>query len=248
MKSEEFITEAIQSIDEILDTISKIFNIDFDTMDKIQSICRQNGMKLNVIEPLLQIARDCQPFLQEVGTEDCFTLFRGMSNANRKDFITKRVRLDGRTPTAMDKSLYTNINSYFNDKYGSPFRDSLLCTGSARHTKNFGETYAIFPAGNMKFLWHENVEDLNYAISDFKMQARGKVEGSIWGNDNRDTLNKLFMNHIMKLDWHTTDLPSAIGYKSEIMIRCEQYHGIKYNAGMSHHIEPMIDIIKLGSK
>jgi len=244
MNSKEFITE-VQSIDEILDEISKIYNIEFKVMNKMQSIARGAGMKLNVIEPLIQISQQCQSYIQTVGWDNCFDLYRGIPEYS--EFIKKRVRLDNRIPKSMDPYLFEEINKYFTEAYGAPFRNAMLCTGQLSHTRLFGEAYMVFPIGDFKYLWHPEVNDLNFASANFRNSdiVQNNVEGSVWGTKNRDLINDLFLNeYIKKIDWQTTDMSTAVASNVEIMIRTKAYHGVRYK-DHKMDIYEMTEIMKL---
>jgi len=245
MKSTEFVTEA--STKEIIAEIAKIYNIDPATMKKMVAITRKAGLKLNVIEWLIQISQQCQPFIREVGWDKCFELYRGVPGVGNREFIEKRVRLDSRTPKSMDPYLFDEINRYFTEIYGQPFRNAMLTTGDKFHTRLFGETFMVFPKGDFKFLWNENVDDFNFALSNFSTDdnVRNRVEGSVWSSDNRDMINQWFLEEFVKeTDWHTIDMGAAIAANAEIMIRCKDYWGINCR-DHDKHIPAMTAIMRL---
>jgi len=248
MKSTEFLKEA-QSTQSILGEIARLYNIDTDTMDQMVSICRKGKMKLNVIEWLIQISQKCQPFIRGVGWDSCFDLYRGVSGTYN-EFIDKRVRIDNRKPKSMDPFLKDEVNKYFKDMYGEPFRDALLTTGNLNHTAIFGNSYIVFPKGDFKFLWNQGIEDFNFALNAFSSSAelRSQIEGSVWSTKNRDLVSELFLNKIVKnTDWHTIDLKAAIQSRAEIMIRCKGYYGIRYK-DHADDVSPMLEIMKLAVK
>ena len=248
MKSKEFIVEAELNDmhTRIIDGIAKQYNISPENMEQIVNITQKAGMKLNVIEWLVQIAQRCQPYIKEVGWDYVFKLYRGvMSDVG--EFIQKNVRLEDRKPKAMDPFLYDQINNYFTEHFGAPFRNAMLTTGDSHHTIRFGEVYVVFPRGNFKYLWGEEVDDLNFAYSDFMSSdiVDKNVEGNVWSSNNTDLISDLFMEHyIKKVKWHTTDLKKAIEEEVEIMIRCKQYYGINVRAHQKH-FPAMRQIMKL---
>jgi len=245
MKSTEFITEG--TVEEIIAEIAKIYNISDSNMSWMTKIAREAGMKLNVIESLIQISQQCQPFIRQVGWDNCFELYRGIPGVGNYEFIEKRIRLDNRTPKSMDPFLFDEINKYFTEIYGQPFRNAMLTTGDKFHTRLFGETFMVFPKGDFKFLWNENVEDFNFALSNFSSSetVKNKVEGSVWSSKNRDMINQWFIDEFVKeIDWHTIDMKAAIDAKAEIMIRCKDYWGINAR-DHDKHIPAMTEIMKL---
>ena len=245
MKSTEFITEG--TVEEIIAEIAKIYNISESNMSWMTKIAREAGMKLNVIESLIQISQQCQPFIRQVGWDKCFELYRGIPGAGMNEFIEKRVRLDSRTPKSMDPYLFDEINKYFTEIYGQPFRNSMLTTGDKFHTRLFGETFMVFPKGDFKFLWNGDVDDFNFAVSNFvsSEEVKSRVEGSVWSSKNRDMINQWFLDDFVKeTDWHTIDIKSAIDANAEIMIRCKDYWGINAR-DHDKHIPAMTEIMKL---
>ena len=248
MKSKEFIIEEELNAmhTRIINGIAKQYNISPKNMDQIVKITQDAGMKLNVIEWLVQIAQRCQPYIKEVGWDYIFRLYRGVYS-DVGEFIQKNVRLENRKPKSMDPFLYDQINNYFIEKFGAPFRNSMLATGDLHHTIRFGEVYVVFPRGDFKYLWGENVDDFNFAYSDFLASdvVDKNVEGSVWSYDNQDLISDLFMEHfIKKVKWHTTDLKKAIDEEVEIMIRCKQYYGINVREHQEH-FPAMKQIMKL---
>ena len=232
MKSTEFVTEGFsKAIIGVFDELSQMFNKDIDTVVEMGILCRTNNVKLTMIETLLHITKECQPYLHQVGLENAFKLFRGVGDTYGDD-INKRVRLDARTPRSMDADLFNAINAYFKEIYGGEFRNSMLSTGDQYHTRLFGRTYAVFPKGDFKFLWSPRVKDFNFAAGDFGKQLRqnGRIEGSSFSSDNRDTVNELFLEEFVKeIDWHSIDLNSAIASEAEIMVRCKSYRGLNWD-------------------
>jgi len=232
MRAQEFITE--NSTDSILAEIAKIYKLPIETVMQMKKIAKKGGMQLNVIEWAIQISQKCQPFIRQVGWDNCFKLYRGVNGKSGWDYIDGRVRLEGRTPNSMDPYLHDNINKYFKDMYGAPFRDSMLCTGDPNHASIFGPVFMVFPIGDFKFLWNEKVDDFNFALSAFMNSDRVKnnIEGSAWSSKNRDMINDWFFEEFVKeTAWHSIDLNSAIEAQSEVMIRPEQskqYYGISY--------------------
>ncbi len=232
MRAEEFAgVNFSETVRGVLEELSRMFNKDLGTITKMAVLCKENNLKLTIIEPILNITKDCQPFLHEVGIDNAFNLFRGVSDSYADD-INKRVRLDNRTPKSMDPHLFDNVNKYFTEIYGQPFRNSMLATGDQYHTRLFGRTYAVFPKGNFKFLWNDKVQDFNFSYSNFgrQLQDNDRIEGSMYSSDNRDLIGKLFLEEfVAEVDWHQIDLTSATAADVEIMIRCKSYYGINWD-------------------
>jgi len=236
MKSTEFITEGT------LQDLANEYNISDENIEKMASIAFNAKLNLTIIRPLIQISQECQPFLRQVGVDNCFNLFRGISNAP-SSIVHKRVRLDKRKTKAMSPKLADNINKYFTDMYGAPFRNAMLCTGDGRHARKFGRLFYVFPVGDFKFLWNEAVDDFNFAFNNFRKSDAMQGVKHPFGADFVEYHTR-FLKYITEIDWHSIDLKSAMHSDAEIMIRCNSYYGINVNQNVDQK-DAMIEILKV---
>jgi len=199
MKSTEFLKE------DIIDTLERKYN--FST---------------GYIKFLLKIQANCQPYFNEVGFDTAMTgLYRGMHIS--EPYILKSTRLKNREPLGMDPDTKNDVNDYFSDNFGAPFRDAVFCTGDKIIADNFGHPFVIFPKGNFKYFWSPDVFDLNTTISRFYFNSEGQV--------NPQVIPELIPGIITS--YTTQDLDSAIKSKNEIMIRCNKYYAIRADKVMS---------------
>jgi len=112
------------------------------------------------------IRRDCKPFMDSIDNNPVYnTLYRGLMNAEG-GVGSKRVRLDGRTPMTTNEDDHNDLNKYFNEKYGHPYRNGLFCSGNKYQADDYGDIYVIFPIGEFDFIYNEEISDLYIAAID----------------------------------------------------------------------------------
>jgi len=165
------------------------------------------------------IHRDCKPFLVQAKGQ---RLYRGLGNA-RDDFMKKTVRLSDRVPKDMPEEIHTKLNQYFLMKHGAKFRNALFVTGDNSHAGEYGNLYKIYPIGNFEYLWSPKVNDLFTHWEDYAYD---------WNEDDgysKENLKK-FHNEILKDNYTTENLASAIKRGNEIMLRCRSYYAIDENS------------------
>lgn len=197
MKAKEFIKESLT-----------------DTMEAIAEKYSIEAEDYNLMANILKIGRDCKPFLNEVN--DPYSLLRGVEGFD-DFFIEKRIRLEGREPLGMNMDRMEIVNNYFNQKFGAPFRHSMLCTGDYNTAEGFGDVYAVFPIGKYEILWSPEIDDLNMAMWQYSEQTGDTVEKS-------DVLNLLEQSN-----YTTGNINAAIASNNEIMIRAKGYYGLMHN-------------------
>jgi len=169
---------------------------------------------------IIKIKNKCQPYLQEVGIEDSLKLYRGIQSY--EPVLTKQIRLgldpeDERDPRGMSKEEKEMVNDYFMKEFGEPYRDSMLCTGDLMATKEFGESYVVFPIGDFTFLWSKDVRDLNRSMNKLIVNAeRG---------EDPQYVPDLIPN---RATYQDTELLTGIRSDNEIMIRASGYYAISY--------------------
>jgi len=237
MKSTEFITEEYNDkIKSILHQAGEANNIEHDTMAKIIEIANNANLEKTIIETLLKIGQECKFYLKEAGLE-AFSLYRGLESSIST--VDKNIRLQGRETQAMSMDLKQYVNEFFTEYYGAPFRDSLFCTGDLQETDNFGYPYVIFPKGNFKYLWSPEVKDMNYKFNAWLHRFKKDIDPN--------NTSQVFINNVLSpTEYKTTDLPSAIKSKNEIMIRGTGYYGIKLKfIDSTEQKTAIIKIIKL---
>ena len=243
MKSIEFITEINEKHKQVFEQMRIAYNLDAETMNKIVILAQDYNITLTLIEPLIQIGQNCKYYLNEVNY-DAFKLFRGLQKYVG-DFSKKQTRLTEREPQGMGLDLQQRLNEYFTEYYGSPFRNAMFCTGNENETETFGDTYIVFPINKFKYLWSTDINDINYAFSNWLHNI--DRDERIKLNRDESSKNFKFMNEIItKSNYKTTDLLHGIQSNNEIMIRCKEYYVLSNTAmPKGNAVKAMIEILKL---
>jgi len=180
--------------------------------NKIKQAIKNDDISVKDASMLSLIKRDCQPFLQAVDYKPILghPLYRGIVVPFDADpFISKKVRLTNRKPRNTHIELHAEINDYFTEAFGAPFRDAIFCSGRWADASYYGRPYYIFPRGNFQYLWSPKVPDLYEKLEVDIRQHPGKT-----------------IEYIKKLEYQTTELQRGIDSNNEIMIRCDSYYGI----------------------
>lgn len=183
-----------------------------------QALAVKYSISIDNLDSLDLIKRDCQPFLKEVDYDpfDKYPLFRGMQTDNY--FIKKNVNLVDRKPVDMGLMTHDQINKYFTQEYGAPFRDALFATGSFIDAEGYGNAYYIFPIGEFKYLWSSKIGDLYGDMNNISRQTDTPFD------------QKALFNFLDWGNYQTTNLKRALNGSSEIMIRCKQYYALEVNS------------------
>ena len=168
------------------------------------------------------IRRDCQPFLSQV--KHPFSLYRGMFGQTHK-FIKKQVRLDNRSPNAMDFDMHTVLNNYFTEEFGEPFRNAIFASGDNDNAETFGYSYFIFPIGRFTFLWSPHIDDLNFSMEDLFADAVEQWKLSPIPPTKSQKAEAL-IKALRQVDYKMTDLQEALESSNEIMVRCKEYYAL----------------------
>jgi len=196
MKSTEFITEGLKKQ---LTQMARQYKIDDPEV-------------LQVMKVIVTIGQECRPYLNQVSNP--LGLFRGVDGGGKA--IKKRIRLDDREPQGMSRRTQSKVNRAFTDKFGAPFRNSMLCTGDENEAEAFGNLYSVFPIGDFKFLWSPEIYDLNNILWNIEEEQGDVIE----------------LDDIIKIvndgNYKTSDLEDAINSRNEIMIRGQGYYGIEH--------------------
>ena len=145
-----------------------------------------------------------------------YPLFRGMSSES-DPFIIKTVRLENREPSDSPQNVHDALNDYFTQRYGEPFRNAMFAAGTPLVSESFGNLYIVFPAGKFTFIWSREVTDL---VTEWASSLEDIVNTEYGPRSDMAS----FMN---KLNYTNQNLQEAIQANKEIMIRCEEYYGIR---------------------
>lgn len=162
------------------------------------------------------IHEHCQPYLQAVGSDLNYLMYRGISN-NRLKRLHEIPELpncayipghnENRAPRDTQQQYHDTANEVFNETYGVPFRNGLFVTGAEHTAKYYGKPVLVFPIGEFKFCWSYTVRDMAY-IAPSNDVPHGKL-----GIED--------FKSILKTAYQTTDLKKAIRMGNEIMLYCD---------------------------
>lgn len=173
------------------------------------------------------IYQRCQPFLQQIDNQPKKNaMYRGLKhleltgNEHHDQLGIKDVRLDGRNPTDTPMDSHAELNKYFSETYGHPYRNGLFVTGNEGTAAGYGRIYAIFPIGKFDFIWHPSIKDLwadaidNAEAEDFMAKESGRTIGDYMKYLDKN-MGQYKQDELIK-GIHT--------YRTEIMIWVEQYY------------------------
>ena len=187
----------------------------------VHSIGKHHEMDEGFVNFLVDMHQNCSEYINEVGVNVASTaLYRGL-NEHHKPFVIKQTRLTGRNPIGMAPVLKDEINEYFIEQFGEPFRDSALCTGSPMFAQAFGDVYAVFPVDGYKILWSPGIDDLNHAIRRLHFHSHK-------GNDPQ-VFPDLIPN---KFQYRLGNITEAIKSENEVMLRCDYYYAISQRTAL----------------
>lgn len=168
-----------------------------------------------------KIQKECKPFLRDIKNADSF-LYRGMMHG-KGTFFKKKVRKN-RVPTTTTKSLHEAYDRYFNEKFGWKARSNgLFVTGSTNDAGSYGRTYMIFPIGNYKFVWSEDVGDLFIYGHDNNLRSNKHMD---FKNTPPEEYYQTVKNVMDKASYTDKNIVSAINSENEIMINSDTYYAL----------------------
>ena len=127
------------------------------------------------------------------------------------NFGVKKVRQD-RKPRDMKGQLHSYIDHWFDDKFGlRPRSKGMFCYGESGkdETQHYGLQYVVVPIGDFKFVWSDEVKDLQIVLDDM-----------VFDRDYKDQLEEFLESS----EYTTRNLKTALSSESEIMIICDSYY------------------------
>jgi len=205
---------------------------------KHRAIAANHGLLMNsdmvrAMAFMETVKSDCAPYLQEIDYALYNRmLYRGVIGTT-KTYIAKTVRLEDREPKDINLDLHNQINEYFNENYGAPFRNSIHVTADEPQAWEYayggsdsGSVYIIFPVGKFDFLWSPKISDMLDAAMGHDLQRYGNVSNALRDQEKLKKYWERFKNEALAT-YQTTDLKSAIKSGNEVMIRCQEYYGLR---------------------
>lgn len=158
------------------------------------------------IDTIIKIIKDnCQPFLDQIQSLDLsqHRLYRGMQSYSK--YGSRQVH-NNRPPVSTDLRVHKIMDEWFLQNVGFRARsEAVFGTGDYDTASLYGTVYSIFPIGEFKFCWSENVSDM---YTDYPKPHKEE---------------RILQNFLKRSNYQTTDLCGAIKSKKEIMIKCDHY-------------------------
>lgn len=196
---------------------------------------------------ITNIINDCQPYLKII-TKESNRLPLLYSGRKRDTDWFEQTLISERTPKDMAVAIHKDLDDEFLKQHGWRARSNVLfCTGDPLVTTEYGKEYMIFPKGNFKFLWSPKIVDLfiymQRAMRELLVTRLPKgYENKLlyyfydklmkkMGDDFDESLvRKEYDKFITDLvgGYKSTDLPTALDSRHEIMVNCKSYYAVNY--------------------
>jgi hypothetical protein len=184
------------------------------------------------------IQKNCQQFLREVGGK---RIYRGVKSSVSKKlgqgtevvFIANPPQ--NRMPVDTPIDLHKYADDLFLKLFGWRARSSAVFgTGLKSEAELYGTAYKIYPTDGYKYLWSPNIKDLFMDLDHF-MYGRAEyryVETPVGDDEIKEHIEDIVRTY------KNTDLVEAIDFGHEIMISCDKYAAVWWNAN-DGNIEPI---------
>lgn len=170
------------------------------------------------------IINHCKPFLEQINYDPArYPIYRGVHTKDkphmqvdaRTGLRTIRGHNPNRKPLDTPPEVHNELNRIYKEMFGLPFRNGTFVSGSYPQSTGYGDmTVVVLPIGNFNFLWSPKVED---ALVGYDIDAR-----CIKYKYNKSVLSPEYLqDKTDDNDYQTTNLPSAILSRHEIMLYCD---------------------------
>jgi hypothetical protein len=127
-----------------------------------------------------------------------------------------------RKPKDTPLLVHNAMNEMFKRRFGWNARDGLFVTGSDIFARTFGPTHVVFPIGEFKFVWSEEIEDVYGDLVE-------PLLDDDWDED-WETNEIHFQNDLTGFSWSDKDLPEALKSRHEIMVSCSSYYAFQHDS------------------
>jgi len=224
--SEPEYNKRMHSIDSRIDELK-------NRLEKLEDVLSGNVDDM-LEEYAKKIATDCMPVIREsrymVIDDPYYGLWRGIMD---KDLpvLTLSSRLSQRSPRDTPPTVHNEVNKFFINNYGRPWRNAVFATSSVQIASEYSsQVYKIFPVGDFEFLWSTNSTDMTDTLEKL---------------DNPETaeeIESLFREY--NVDFLDYDLEAAIKSDNEIMIWADKYYAVNYDYIETFHEFLMRELIK----
>jgi hypothetical protein len=167
----------------------------------------------------------CNPYIEVLKKSGGKPLYRGYDGSNfqhragLEDFKVYSPN-NNRVPKDTSKNIHDNMNKYFVEKFGQPFRNGISTSPNRRQAYDYGDLYVVFPIGKLEYVWSHSVDDLTVYIGDLRRHEVKCRKCSGIEFDNEDELIHHLTNHVK---WSTRSVEKALMVEgfSEVMFMNE---------------------------
>lgn len=155
-------------------------------------LCESSIKELSLPKLIKGITSDCKPFWSQMGKhyKNGKYLWRGVASTFDRDFAYSTVRQD-RNPRDTNSVFHKLLDDYLYETFGFRYRSQgLFATTDIEIASDFGDPYIIFPTGDVKACWSNDVTDVFDAFFSSADRHIFKLAG-IFGMSDTDIRNKL---------------------------------------------------------
>ena len=186
----------------------------------------------NAIRTMLE--KNSMPFINHLKGAKSL-LWRGVDGHNTPSIKRVTQRQD-RRPRFIDMDLHDRLDAWTKKNWGFPARSASTFTSASRQAiTNYGDQYIIFPIGNFKYSWNNDVSDLYYSYDHFESIVHNEIRvNELKGIDEPlgDTIDKIFKTVFVPelKGYKTSNLNSHLkvdhsGFnRTECILHCKQYY------------------------
>lgn len=199
---------------------------------KLVSLYQLNENENISLEEAVKIFHDnCKPFQKEIGFNNSFDFepfYRGMKN--KPNILIGSVRTD-RKPMNTPLPIHEFMDNWFYKKFGVKFRSNAMFTIKDKpNAKFFGDVYIVFPIGEFKYCYSNDVFDL-YDLIISKIQQYTDINATdintfLSDKQHLKTVIDIVEKILIDSNYVDSNL-KALSVNSEIMINCKSYLAIK---------------------
>jgi hypothetical protein len=167
----------------------------------------------------------CGPFLQDIKKVGRL-LYRGTYKVDwREPMQHTQVRMD-RRPKDTNLILHNYTDDYLEKKFGwRPRGQGVFTTGNRGQAVSYGNLFSVWPVGDYKYLWSDDVRDLfnNFRtalqLSSGEMKSAAKVHRALQDDDNGKRKIQKLLN-----TFQDTNLRKAVVSGNEVILGCKSYY------------------------
>lgn len=180
------------------------------------------------LESLAQIiSAHCKPFLALIDYDPAqHVMWRGVGGADSPrraiPVFVKEVRTNRKPSTMTNATVHKHTDEYFLRKHNIRAQSqAMFVTGDTTQAATYGNVYAVFPIGEMQFVWSPKVADMDGIFV-------GQTERKVLELDKTDPQKAFsFVSSILEKQKYTTqDLKGALSHGVEIMVNCDFFLSI----------------------